>query len=55
MGEAEKLLKKDKPESRVEVDKKERLVKVSGAEAFKQEQGDAKGSFCAGFTHLALP
>ena len=54
-NKAEELLKANAAGGKVEVERKERTVKVNGAEAFKQQKEDSKGSFLGSFAHLALP
>ena len=55
LNKAEELLKAEAGEGTVEVDRKERKVKVNGAVAFEQEKEEARGSFQESFAHLALP
>ena len=55
LNKAEEPLKAEAGEGTVEVDRKERKVKVNGAVAFKQEKEEARGSFQESFAHLALP
>ena len=55
LSKAEELLKESAEGRAVEVQKKERTVKVGGVVAFKQEKDDAKGNFVGSFSHLTLP
>ena len=55
LSKAEELLKASAASTRVELVRKERVVKVDDVVAFKQEKEDARGSFAGSFAHLALP
>ena len=55
LSKAQELLKTSASGATVEVDRKERAVKVNGAVSFKQEKEDSRGSFTGNFEHLALP
>ena len=56
LSEAEKLLKEKASDGvEVQLEWKERVVKVNGIIAFKQNKTDSGGTFSAPFTSLALP